>query len=365
MRLPFGRGADLDRIETMGMVDAWHRACEGAGLYRSVATVTGETRVIPKVLAAEPSRSRLIVRLEPGMTAGDLRAASPRIAPFVGAWGLRVEPYGHGENVIVHLLAGDPLGTRALPCPDRGPILVGRDEHGEHLGVVDPAELTHICVQGQTRSGKSVFLYSLLSALDRQRRHGYPLRIDGVDPSGLLLRPFIGSVLGLGDPDAVEDYLTSAVRELDSRISRIPLTSDVLPVSDDDPLRFIVIEELPGLWRHLDAVDPKQAKRCRALLARLLSESHKAGMRVVILCQRAEATTIGASERAQCAMRVSFRSDTREGVKLLHADVDGDTADRHTREAAGIALLSVPGRALTRVRTPFLPYADYVRRVSQ
>ncbi|MFR9803648.1 hypothetical protein ACL02T_15265 [Pseudonocardia sp. RS010] len=354
---------DLDEMEVQSLTDAWDRACRGAGLVRKVETVSGTTEVPPKVVMVDLTKRTLSVRLEPGMTANDVRTLAPRIAPYLGAWGLRVEPIGNGDSVVVSLLASDPLGRGPLAFVNGGPILIGASDDGERLVVDDPADIGHAVVVGSTGSGKSSFLYSLLSAYARYRRGGYPIRVDGIDPSGILLRPWPNSVLGLACPDDVERFLTAAVADMDDRTSRIPEDSDELPLNHDDPLRVVVIEEYPGLLRFLDSVDSKMGKRIRALVARLLSEGRKAGVRLVLVAQRADASLIGGFERAQCSFRLSYRSDP-DAVKMLH-DADPAVIAEHSRALPGVGLLSVPGRSLVRLRTPWLPggYADYVRLV--
>jgi len=358
-------GFEVDEREVQSLTDAWDRACRGSGLVRKVETVSGTTEIVPAVVLVDLSKRTLSVRLEPGMTVSDVRTLAPRIAPYLGAWGLRCEPFANGASVVVTLLASDPLGRGPLPCPDSGPVLIGVDESGDRLVVDDPADIGHAVIVGQTGSGKTGFLYSLLSAYARYRRADYPIRVDGIDPSGILLRPWPNSVLGLSDPDAVERYLTAAVADMDDRISRIPETMDSLPLDAESPLRVCILEEYPGLLRFVDAIDTKQGKRIRALVARLLSEGRKAGIRMILVAQRADASLIGGFERAQCSFRLSFRSDT-DAVKMLH-DADPAAIADHAHALPGIGLLSVPGRSVIRLRTPWLSggYADYVQRVAQ
>ena len=366
----FGLERRREVVETQTVVDeivaSWHAACSGAGLVRNVQTVSGLTEVTPRVsLVVLGPPVRLSVELPAGLLADDIRAAAPRIAPHLGVAGLRVEPRGHGEWAVVTLLDHDPVGdTYCLPPgPLTGPVLLGRDEHGEDV-TADPLDLGHIVVQGATGSGKSVWLYSLLTQLAEFARAGYPIEISGIDPSGISLRPFTASsVLGLTDPFEVEAYLAKKVELMDSRIREIPDDADILPVDSQHSVQVIVMEELPGLWRWLDAIDSKAAKRCRALLARLLAESRKARCTVILVAQRAEASIIGGFERGQCATRLSFAVDNLDAVRLLHPDATAEIAGRHATERPGIALLSGPGRALTRMRAPYIAYAEYVRRV--
>jgi DNA segregation ATPase FtsK/SpoIIIE-like protein len=276
---------------------------------------------------------------------------------------LRVEDRGFGW-ALVRVLTVDPLaGVLALDAAPGGSprVVLGRDEGGVELAVDDAADLPHLIVQGQTRSGKSTWLYALLVQLVRQQR----VIVAGVDPSGITLRPFAGTrharwqASGLSDLDALEGVLVALVDDMDTRLAAMPLDRDILPVSDEYPLVVTVLEEYPALLRALDAADPKQGKRCRALVARLLAESHKVGHRVVIAAQRAEAGIVGAAERAQCGGRLSFRVDSADSVKLLHPDAELLAAG-HTAAEPGIALCSWPGRPLTRMRGPFLGgYREY------
>jgi len=293
------------------------------------------------------------------MLVEDIRDKGRRIARSMGAQSLRVEARGF-THALVTLLTEDPL-DRVLSLPEgplTGPVLIGTDEQGQDL-TVGPGDLGHLAVQGATGSGKSAFLYALLSQL--AARDG--VTVTGVDPSGILLRPFRGSLLGLTDPEIIADHVHRLVVEMDQRIKRIPRDRDCLPESEG--LRFLVFEEYPGLLRYLDAADPKIGKRVRALVARLLAEGRKAGLRVILVAQRAEAAVIGSTERGQCSTRVSFRVDGPDAVKLLHPDADPDTAAAHASSTPGVALVSSPGRPLTRVRAPWIGgYSEYVRRIS-
>ncbi|MEK6440124.1 hypothetical protein [Pseudonocardia sp. T1-2H] len=333
-----------------------------------MSTPSGPTDTAPHVVSVSLDPTVLVVRLLPGQVVGDLRAVSHLLAPHMGAVALRIESRGVGEYAVVTLLDSDPLDVGfPLPVgPVTGVVVLARDEQGSEV-CIDPEHLGHVAVQGATRSGKSAWLYSVLAQLSERQRAGYPLTIGGIDPSGILLRPFSAGnvVLGLSSPAAVESHLVALVADMDARIGRIPVTSDVLPINDDDPLRFVVLEEYPGLLRWLDALDPKTGKRVRALVARLMAEGHKAGIRVVMVAQRAEANVIGSTERGQASIRVSFRVDSHDAVKLLHPDADPGTAGIHAGALPGVALLSAPGVPLARVRAPWIgSYAEYVRRVT-
>lgn len=353
------------------IVWAWRCACEGAGLIQQIDTAVGPSIVTPRLVDITLGPPTiLIAQLLPGQIAADIRRAGYRIAGHLGAVMLRVEPHGL-RHVRVELLQKDPLhGLLALQLPRREPgTLLGIDEGG--LALVEHfAQSAHTIVQGVTRSGKSVFTYGVLAQLAAD-----PAAIvAGCDPTGLLWRPFAGSrhadwqVSGVADHRAHEALLARLVDEMDRRIAALPLDRDTIEIGLDTPMILVVLEELAGLLRCMDGAksgkeDP--GKTFRAAMARLLAEGAKVGIRVLILVQRAEAAIIGAFERAMCSLRISFRVDNRASVELLHPGTPTELADQHTTALPGIALMSAPGRDLTRFRAPYLGgYAEYARAVA-
>jgi hypothetical protein len=356
--------ASLDLHIADAAADIWREACIGAGLCTVVQTVTGPTEVVPRVLQGVPP-APFVIGLLPGQLIGDVRAAAPRLAGHLGAALVRVTSLP-GNRAKIEPLVVDPLSaTVELPRIRPGRVFVGRTDEGHDL-IHDWHRAGHTAVQGVTRSGKSVWTYGALAQLARD-----PLAtITGTDPTGLLWRPFAGTrheewqVSGLQHLDRVEHLLVRLVDDMDRRIANLPMHRDTIEITAADPMRVVVLEEHAGLLRSLDAADKDAGKRVRALIARLLAEGAKVGIRVIILVQRAEAAVIGAFERAMCSVRISFRTDNRASVELLHPGAPPDVADAHSTAAPGVALISEPGRPLTRMRAPFMGgYAEYVAAV--
>lgn len=350
----------------------FREACVGAGVALAVDSPVAGTSVrtpeVTNVVLGPPAR--LTVRMLPGQVPAQLARVGRQIAPHLGGISLRVADRGHGW-ALVDVLTVDPLaGTVPLVLPRSGPgVFIGRDEGGTDL-IEDWRRGAHTIVQGVTRSGKSVWTYGVLAQLAAMP----DAVVAGCDPTGLLWRPFAGSrhaewqTSGLADIGAYELLLARLVDEMDARIMDLPADRDTLAITDDVPMIVVVFEELAGLLRVLDAAKSKTddpGKRVRAQLGRLLAEGAKVGIRVIILVQRAEAAVIGAFERAMCSLRISFRTDNRASVELLHPGADPGIADDHTTAEPGVALLSMPGRPLTRMRAPFLGgYPEYVRAVA-
>jgi hypothetical protein len=338
--------------------DRWRQAAIGSGTCLQVDTASGPTQVPPKVTRVHAGH-RFDVALPPGMIADDLRQNARRLAAGMNSAMLRIIDRGPLLATVV-LLDHDPLDgvlPLDLPQPDRR-ILLGVGEDGAAI-LEDLHRSAHTIVQGVTRSGKSVWTYGALAQLAGQP----DVIVGGCDPTGLLWRPFTGSrhaewqVSGLADLDAHEKLLQRLVDEMDARIRDLPLDRDTIAVTSRCPLLVVVLEELAGLLRALDAAktrDDDPGKRIRMLIGRLLAEGAKVGVRVIILVQRAEAAVVGAFERAMCSLRISFRTDNRASVELLHPGCDPTIADAHTTSEPGIALVSMPGRPLARIRAPYL-----------
>jgi S-DNA-T family DNA segregation ATPase FtsK/SpoIIIE len=350
---------------------AFREACIGCGVAIAVdAPVAGTGFRTPEVTNIDLGPpTRFTVRMLPGQVPTQLQRAGLLIAPHLGGVALRVEDRGLGW-AIVTVLDVDPLtGVLPLQLPRiQTGLLIGRDEGGQEI-LADPIDWPHTICQGVTRSGKSVWTYGLLAQL----ADCPDVLVAGLDPTGLLWRPFADTrhaewhVSGLRDLPAHEKLLTRITDEMDARIADLPIDRDTIEITEDRPLLFVVLEEYPGLLRVLDAKKARgddPGARVRALVSRLLAEGAKVGIRVVILAQRAEAAVLGAFERAMCSLRLSFRCDNRASVELLHAGSDPAIADAHTSALPGIALLSMPGRPLTRFRAPYIGgYREYAAAV--
>lgn len=357
---------DLDQIQRLRWV--FREACIAAGVAVAVdAPVAGTGWHTPEVATVRLGPPlTMTIRMLPGQVPAALARVGLLIAPHLGGVALQVRDRGYGW-ALVTVVDRDPLdGVLPLHLPRAGSsALIGRDEGGNDLDQ-DWRDTAHTIVQGVTRSGKSVWTYGLLAQLAGQP----DIIVAGLDPTGLLWRPFAGSrhaewhVSGLADPQAHVRLLTRLCDDMDARIANLPHDRDTLAITDETPAVVVVLEELAGLLRAVDAADKDAGKRIRVLMGRLLAEGAKVGYRVVILVQRAEAQVVGAFERAMCSLRISFRTDNRASVELLHPGADPATADAHTTAEPGIALMSAPGRSMTRIRAPYLGgYPEYAAAV--
>lgn len=361
-------------VEATRFVRAWTRTAAGAGL-GSEANTFGT--VVPSVVSVnlDVDPVRLLVRMLPGQLIDDFIEVADRLAEGLSVPRVRITQRGHGF-LRVELLRAEPLACHVgFPGPVRSvldPLLIGRTDAGDPLRR-SLAETGHLVVQGQTTSGKSSWCYSLLGQLSEAP----DVVVAGSDPSGLLLAPWLQrrpEWIALGTRGGAEthlDVLDRLVDEMDRRLSALPSGVDKLAITEATPLVLVVLEELPGLLR-LAGSSPKppagQAKvvdRVQGQIGRLLSESAKVAMRVLIVSQRADAAIIGGYERAQASFRLSFSVDTADAVRMLHPQVSPAMISAHATAPKGVALLTAPELPLARIRGPFLEgeYADYCRLI--
>ena len=344
---------------------AWERACEGAGLVRTVQTVSGPTVLIPRIvdMTLGPPLS-FIVQLLPGELPEDVRAVGHRVAPWLGGQRLRVAAHGR-THVTVTVIDRDPLDATVPPAPPvatmADPLLLGRDELGDdvRLALVDA---THLIIQGSSGSGKSIGTYGLLSQL----AEAPDVMVTGSDITNLLLAPWAEhtrssgwQTCGTAVPAKHVEILERLVTKMDQRIREMPARADQVQLGPDCPLVVVVLEEYPGLLRMLKTKDKSLDQRARAAVGRLLGEGRKAGFRVLLITQRADADIVGGYERGQASHTISYRVDKLDALRMLHPDVDAQTAAEHATAMPGVALLSAPGAGLLRLRAPYVPFGDY------
>lgn len=371
---------DLELVQ--GMAQRWLATCFIAHLAKDTESCAGipgtsAPRLLSIVLADHADR--LTVEMLPGQTAKDFREQAARLAEGMRVPQVRITQRKNTPGyLVVELLHADPLAHEVMLPLGAGAVsqqvLFAESETGEEIAI-PLLDCAHIIAQGQTRSGKSRWTYGLLAQLA-----GCPdITFAGSDITGLIARAFDNTrhapfwASGSADIEAHCRVLEDLVAEMDRRNASMPRTSDVYPISETDPLLFVVIEELAGLIEAAQAADAgrkrgeaKYADRIRGAYKRLMGEGAKAGIRVLLLVQRAEATIVGGFARGQASLRLSFRVDDGESVKLLHPGVERVTAEEHATATPAIALVSGPGLPLVRARAPHMPsYEHFLHLIEQ
>lgn len=250
-------------------------------------------------------------------------------------------------------------------------LVVGRTQQGHDL-VVDLSDAWHIAVQGQTRSGKSVWTYLLLSQVAAMRN----ALVAGIDPTGILFAPLEGAPgadfrASRGRAEELEEYvhvLTRLVDLMDTRIDDLLAQGldKMEEFTPENPLVIVVLEEYPGIIRALKAQDQtsgakvadRLAPKVEALIGRLVSESAKVGIRVLAIAQRMSAQVMDTDTRSQMGTRISLRLDNADAIGMLHDNVDDDLKAQWPIFAPGVGVADIAGTR-NQFRADLIDYQQY------
>lgn len=253
------------------------------------------------------------------------------------------------------------------------PLRLGRSPSGRDI-FLDPAAATHALFSGRTRSGKSVQVYTALYGL-----HGQPVRVAGIDPSGVLFGA-LGEGLGgsawrvktLRDPQRVIDVMAEIVAEMDRRIDLLlaERQDKFSQFSEGFPLIIVVMEEYPGLLSALQSIDQasgargadRAEMRVRAAIQRLALEGAKVGVRLWLVAQRADAQLLTGVLRGQLTARFSFSQDD-DGLRMLHEGITPEQIEAAADFLPGQGFAEIWGELpLTTYRADLCDYADLAAR---
>jgi len=252
---------------------------------------------------------------------------------------------------------------------------VGRDENNTDLVVELANGGGHFAIQGQSRSGKSTFVYRLLGSL----AHYPELAVAGIDPSSLLLNPFNGAPhrnwrhLGAVDFHEASEVLYRITAEMDLRTAEL-LNRDLDKLESyttDQPLILVVMEEYPGTLAGAKSEDEVLARKPHERVApqisrsvkRLVQEGAKVGVRVLLMAQRATAETLDGDTRSNCATRITMRVDNSAAVRLLHEDCPDELVVQCRQFEPGVGIIERPGHGITRFRADLVDYQWYLEKV--
>ena len=136
----------------------------------------------------------------------------------------------------------------------------------------------------------------------------------------------------------------------------------------DFPVRVCVLEEYAGLLRQAAAYDDglkpaeRTAPKIRQRVGRLVSEGAKSGMRVVLITQRMDASTVDGDSRGQFGTRITMGVDNADAVRMLHPLAGPEIVEAVTKFPAGRCLFW-QHRVEKFVQADFTPYQEYRRRL--
>ncbi len=237
----------------------------------------------------------------------DLAADTIRMeAPIPGkrAVGIEVPNVKAATVSIYGLLTSSEWQTLKTPLG----ISIGKDISGNPV-VGDLDKMPHLLIAGQTGSGKSVMINTLLTSL-LYRKSPSELKLILVDPKQVEMNLYadIPHLLSpvIHEPEKCISALKWAVAEMERRLKAFAAVGkrnigeyNELKAEEGMPYIVVVIDELADLMM-------MAARDVEALVVRLAQKARAAGIHLVIATQRPSVDVITGLIKANIPARISF-----------------------------------------------------------
>jgi len=237
----------------------------------------------------------------------DLAANSIRMeAPIPGKRSVGVEvPNIKAATVTVHALLSSPE-WRELASPLG--FVIGKDIAGNPMAG-DLEKMPHLLIAGQTGSGKSVMINTLLTSL-LYKNSPSDMKLILVDPKQVEMAPYadIPHLLApvITEPEKCISALKWAVAEMERRLKAFAEVGkrnigeyNSLKSEEGMPYIVIVIDELADLMM-------MAARDVEALIVRLAQKARASGIHLVIATQRPSVDVITGLIKANVPARIAF-----------------------------------------------------------
>jgi S-DNA-T family DNA segregation ATPase FtsK/SpoIIIE len=256
----------------------------------------------------------------------DLAAHSIRMeAPIPGQQAVGIEvPNAKPGSVLVSSLFKSKQWTDLQDKPLG--FVIGKDI-GNNPIVADLARMPHLLVAGQTGSGKSVMINTLLTSL---LYHNSPsdMKLILVDPKQVEMAPYndIPHLLTpvINEPEKCISALKWAVAEMERRLRTMAEVGkrnigeyNNLKKEEGMPYIVIVIDELADLMM-------MAARDVEALIVRLAQKARAAGIHLVLATQRPSVDVITGLIKANVPARIAFtvasQIDSRTIIDMMGAE---------------------------------------------
>ena len=277
-----------------------------------------ETRLIG--VAHGPVVTRFELQPAPGVKVSRITALADDIALSLAALSVRIEAPIPGKAAVGVEIPNDKIETvrlrDVLECPEakrhasRIAVGLGKDNSGRYI-VADIAKMPHVLIAGQTGSGKSVCINSIISSI-LFRATPDEVRMILIDPKVVELSIYndIPHLIApvVTDPKKAASALDWAVAEMTMRYKRfaergvrdIKGYNKALEKGEKQmPQIVIVIDELADLMM----VAPGEVESSICRLAQL---ARACGMHLVIATQRPSVNVITGVIKANIPTRIAF-----------------------------------------------------------
>lgn len=327
--------------------------------------------VSPKYHSTEqgPRISRYLFQIPTGTKIHQLVKLGPELTAYAQAKApITVQAPIPGTNLFaldVPRESFEPFGPKELwpkePAPISAvPLHMGKDATGETLSI-DLADCPHLLVAGATRSGKSVFMHSLLTGLIATAPHTQLLLMDFkyVEFAPYAIFPGIPIV---SEPEEAVEMLDNLNALMQHRFAAFTAAgvvnyaeyNEVVPEDAASPI-VVVIDELA------DLVEGPLRKQANAELSALLRKSRAAGIFFIVSTQHPATRSIAGFIKANIPARVAFRTTSSVNSRVI---LDRVGAERLAGKGDGLLLCPSTGAEPIRFQSPMITTGE-IKEIKQ
>ncbi len=248
----------------------------------------------------------------------DLAATSIRMeAPIPGKRAVGIEvPNVRPATVTLRGLLSSPEWPAAKGMLS---FVVGKDIAGSPV-VADLEEMPHLLIAGQTKSGKSVMINTLLASF-LYRNTPSDLKLILVDPKHVEMAPYedIPHLLApvVTEPEKCISALKWAVAEMERRLKTFAEIRqrdiqgyNALKKEEGMPHIVIVIDELADLMM-------VASRDVEALIARVAQKARAAGIHLVLATQRPDANIVTGIIKANVPAQIAFAVKDQVNSRII------------------------------------------------
>jgi DNA segregation ATPase FtsK/SpoIIIE, S-DNA-T family len=248
----------------------------------------------------------------------DLAATSIRMeAPIPGKRAVGIEvPNVRPATVTLRGLLAGPEWSESKGSLN---FVVGKDIAGEPV-VADLEEMPHLLIAGQTKSGKSVMINTLLASF-LYRNTPSDLKLILVDPKHVEMAPYedVPHLLApvVTEPEKCISALKWAVAEMERRLKTFAEFKqrdiqgyNALKKEEGMPHIVIVIDELADLMM-------VASRDVEALIARIAQKARAAGIHLVLATQRPDANIVTGIIKANVPAQIAFAVKDQTNSRII------------------------------------------------